>query len=92
MSRAISPVSRWPYGVAAVCRVWRIARSGIYRDQAPSLTARRPGPMGPMPDAALVDNIRLVLATSRFHGEGHRKSGHGCATGASSPRGGGSAD
>ena len=26
-----------------------------------------------MADAALVEEIRAVLATSRFHGEGHRK-------------------
>ena len=35
MSRAISPVSGKPYGLAAVCRVWRLARSGVYRHQAP---------------------------------------------------------
>ena len=31
MSRAVSPVSGKPYGLAAVCRVWRLARSGVYR-------------------------------------------------------------
>src|SRR5690348_2137944 len=72
MSRAISPVSCRPYGLAAVCRGWRISRSGVYRHQLPvaSTPARRPGPTGPMPDAALVEEIRAVLATSRFHGEG----------------------
>ena len=75
MSRAIAPVSGRPYGLAAVCRVWRIARSGVYRHQVPaaSTSARRPGPTGPMADAALVEKIRAVLATSPFHGEGHRK-------------------
>src|SRR4051812_38996277 len=34
---------------------------------------RRPGPVGPMPDAALVEAIRAVLTVSPFHGEGHRK-------------------
>src|SRR3954454_20026985 len=34
---------------------------------------RRPGPVGPMPDAALVEAIRAVLTASPFHGEGHRK-------------------
>jgi hypothetical protein len=34
---------------------------------------RRPGPVGPMPDADLVAAIRAVLAASPFHGEGHRK-------------------
>jgi len=75
MSRAVSPVSGRPYGLAAVCRAWRLARSGVYRHRAP-LTAtppRRPGPVGPMPDADLVAAIRAVLAASPFHGEGHRK-------------------
>jgi hypothetical protein len=31
------------------------------------------GPAGPMPDAALLEAIRAVLAASPFHGEGHRK-------------------
>ena len=31
MSRVISPVTGKPYGIAAVCRVWRLARSGVYR-------------------------------------------------------------
>lgn len=75
MSRVLSPVSGKPYGLAAVCRVWRLARSGVYRHQAaladrPSL---RRGPIGPMPDDALTAAIRAVLAASPFHGEGHRK-------------------
>ena len=47
MSRAISPVTGKPYGLAAVCRVWRLARSGVYRHQsappreAAARTARR---------------------------------------------------
>jgi putative transposase len=50
MSRAVSPISGKPYGLASVCRVWRLARSGVYRHQAPppdTPPARR-GPMGPM--------------------------------------------
>ena len=35
MSRAVSPVSGKPYGLAAVCRVWRLARSGVYRHLSP---------------------------------------------------------
>jgi putative transposase len=75
MSRVVSPVSGRPYGLAAVCRAWRLARSGVYRHRAPpvALPPRRPGPVGPMPDADLVDAIRAVLAASPFHGEGHRK-------------------
>jgi putative transposase len=33
----------------------------------------RPGPVGPMPDEALVERIRALLAASPFHGEGYRK-------------------
>ena len=75
MSRAVSPVSDKPYGLAAVCRVWRFARSGVYRHQAPppDTSPGRRGPMGPMSDAALTTEIRAVLAASPFYGEGHRK-------------------
>jgi putative transposase len=75
MSQTVSPVSHRPYGLAAVCRVWRIARSGVYRLQAPapSMPPRRRGPSGVMPDAGLLAAIRDVLAASPFHGEGHRK-------------------
>ena len=75
MSRAISPVSGKPYGLAMVCRVWRLARSGVYRHRAPSPATqpRRRGPVGPMSDEALTSAIRAVLAVSPFHGEGHRK-------------------
>ena len=76
MSRAVSPGSGKPYGLALVCRVWRAAaRATVYRHRVPPRQAppRRPGPIGAMPDAALVEAIRAVLAASPFHGEGHRK-------------------
>jgi putative transposase len=75
MSRTSSPSAGRPYGLAAVCRVWRVARSTVYRHRGPPRAAapRRPGPGGPMPDADLLDAIRAVLAASPFHGEGHRK-------------------
>ena len=75
MSWTVSPSSGRPYGLARVCRVWRAARATTYRHLAPPHTQppRRPGPLGPMPDAALVEAIRAVLAASPFHGEGHRK-------------------
>jgi transposase InsO family protein len=75
MSRAVSAVSGKPYGLAAVCRVWRLARSGVYRHLSlPSNTPPgRRGPVGPMSDAALTAAIRGALAASPFHGEGHRK-------------------
>ena len=75
MSRSLSFVSGKPYGLASVCRVWRLARSGIYRPVAAAPTPRqaRRGPTGAMSDDALTAAIRGVLAASPFHGEGHRK-------------------
>jgi putative transposase len=75
MSRALSPVTGKPYGLAAVCRVWQLARSGVYRHlSAPAaLPTQRRGPLGAMSDEALTTAIRGVLAASPFHGEGHRK-------------------
>jgi putative transposase len=75
MSLAASPSSGRPYGLARVCRVWRAARATIYRQRLPPRVEppRRRGPTGPMPDAALLEAIRAVLAASPFHGEGHRK-------------------
>jgi putative transposase len=75
MSRTASPSSGRPYGLARVCRVWRVARATVYRHRSPprQVSPRRPGPVGAMPDAALVEAIRAVLAASPFHGEGHRK-------------------
>ena len=75
MSRATSPVSGKPYGLATVCRVWRLARSGVYRHQAPppDTPPSRRGPRGPMSDDDLTTAIRAVLEATPFHGEGHRK-------------------
>jgi putative transposase len=75
MSRTVSPVSGRPYGLAVVCRAWRLARSTVYRHRKPPRAAapRRPGPAGPLPDVDLLEAIRAVLAASPFHGEGHRK-------------------
>ncbi len=63
MSRTASPSSGKPYGVAAVCRTWGLARTTVYRHLAPVRQAppRRPGPIGPMPDPDLVEAIRRVL-------------------------------
>ena len=72
MSRRVSPASGKPHGLAAVCRgrVWGLARSTVYRRQAPPRAAapRRPGPVGAMPDTDLVAAIRAVLAASPLHG------------------------
>ena len=75
MSLTVSPSSGRPYGLTRVCRIWRAARATVYRHRLPPRTEppRRPGPVGPMLDAALVETLRSVLAASPVHGEGHRK-------------------
>jgi len=73
VSRAVSPVTGKPYGLAVVCRVWRLARSGVYRHLSAPLAMQRRGPLGAMSDDALTVAIQGVLAASPFHGEGHRK-------------------
>jgi putative transposase len=75
MSAAVSPQNGRRYGLARVCRIWRVSRATVYRHRAPSAEAprRRAGPAGPMPDLALLTAIRAVLADTPFHGEGHRK-------------------
>jgi putative transposase len=73
MSRVLSPVTGKPYGLAAVCRVWRLARSGVYRHPSTPPARQWRGPLGAMSDDALTTAIQGVLAASPFHGEGHRK-------------------
>ena len=78
MSRQASDSSHTRYGLARVCRVWEVARSGLYAWRQRSRTAvtpkrRRPGPQGACSDTELVRHIRKVLKDSPFHGEGYRK-------------------
>jgi putative transposase len=75
MSRKVSPSAKRSYGVQRVTLVWGTSRATLYRHRwcdAPR-PRRRPGPIGPMSDAALVEAIRGLLASSPFHGEGYRK-------------------
>lgn len=75
MSRTLSPSASRAYGLALVCRSWRMSRATVYRQRRadPERKRRRPGPEGAMPDAALANRIRALLAGSPFHGEGYRK-------------------
>ena len=75
MSREVSPSTRRPHGVLRVTRIWGTSRATLYRHRScdQSGPRRRPGPLGPMPDQALVEAIRELLAESPFHGEGYRK-------------------
>ena len=77
MSRTFSPSVTRIHGLDRVCRNWRMSRATVYRHRQaanrPEASRRRPGPQGPMPDAALVATVRTVLKDSPFHGEGYRK-------------------
>jgi putative transposase len=48
MSRMLSPSSGKPYGLAQVCRIWRMARANVYwyRHPARPVARSRPGPHG----------------------------------------------
>jgi putative transposase len=75
VSRHVSPSTNRCYGVLRVTRLWGTSRATVYRQRwcdAPR-PRRRPGPVGPMADAALVEAIRALLAAALFHGEGYRK-------------------
>ena len=90
MSTVISISTRRRYGVARVCRAWGVARAGVYRRrgtaEASAAPRRRPGPQGPMSDAALVEAIRRVLATARFMARATARSGRGFAMRVCAPR------
>ena len=75
MSRRTSPSTHRPYGIARVLRGWELPRSTFYAQRerrAQPATGRR-GRMPTLDDAALLAQIRTVIAESPFHGEGHRK-------------------
>ncbi len=79
MRHATSPSTTCPYGVARVCRVWRIPRSNFYdlrrRGQAcQPQPVRKRGPIGAGTDAEIADHIRRILEESPWVGEGHRKA------------------
>jgi hypothetical protein len=77
MSLAWSISAKRRYGLARVCRCWRVSRATFHRHLAaanrPDAPRRRRGPVGPMSDADLAGRIRTFLAASPFHGEGYRK-------------------
>lgn len=75
MSRRTSPSTHRPYGIARVLRVWELPRSTFYarRERRARPATGRRGRTPTLDDAALLAQIRAVIAESPFHGEGHRK-------------------
>jgi putative transposase len=75
MSQQPSPSTQKRYGIMRVLQVWELPRSTFYAQRvrrAQPATGRRG--RTPIPDdAALLVQIRAVIAESPFHGEGHRK-------------------
>ncbi len=77
MSQQRSPFTHRRYPLTMVCASYRVARATVYAqagpaETVPSTRAKR-GPKTPVTDIVLIDAIRQILATSPFHGEGHRK-------------------
>jgi putative transposase len=75
MSQHTSPSTHRPYGIGRVLRVWDLPRSTFYaqRERRGQPATGRRGRTPTLDDAALLAQIRVVIAESPFHGEGHRK-------------------
>jgi len=77
VSRATPPSANRTYGIQRVCLAWRISRATVQRFKAaiengPATHAKR-GPKGFLDDGELLAQIRAVLGSTLFVGEGHRK-------------------
>lgn len=76
MSQTFSISAKRRYGLARVCRQWRVSRATLHRylraANRPDAPRRR-GPQGAMSDTDLAERIRALLADSPFYGEGYRK-------------------
>ena len=81
MTAAISPVTGCRYGIARVCRAWKVARSTFYAARRleadatalPVTPVARRGPKPAVSDEALLAAVRADLERSSWTGEGHRK-------------------
>lgn len=74
----MSPGTDRPYPLTMVCEVFRIARSTVYwtksrQEEGPPPTACKRGPRTKLTDEELLVEIKTVLKSSSFLGEGHRK-------------------
>jgi putative transposase len=78
MSTSVSPSANKAYGVATVCRVWKLSRATLYRQRQPvgPATVAEPAKRGPqrgLSDADLLAAIQKIIRESPFHAEGYRK-------------------
>lgn len=65
------------YPLTMICEVWRVPRSTVYAarhgSEGTGLKPQKRGPKTDLSDEELLVEIREVLKTSKFLGEGHRK-------------------
>ena len=77
MRGAVSPSTGRRYPLTMLCAAFRVPRSTVYLVMTPASAASgvpaKRGPKTRVSDATVVEAIRVVLATSPFHGEGYRK-------------------
>ena len=77
MSQTFSISAKRRYGLARLCRYWRVSRATLHRHLSaanrPDAPCWRRGPRGAMSDTELAVRIRALRADSPFHGEGYRK-------------------
>jgi len=78
MSQAISPSAKHPYGLARVCRTWRVSRATVYRhrvkDELRPVLGKR-GHKTLWTDQELLALIHEDMATTEWVCEGHRRLG-----------------
>ena len=71
-----SPATSKHYTLNQLTRVWRFACSSFYESKKrlkENILQRRRGPLGAGSDEDLIKEIKLVLDSSDFIGEGYRK-------------------
>jgi transposase InsO family protein len=74
MTTQMSPATGRQYPLTMICTVFGVPRATVYAQTTVTVVARaKRGPRTSGTDDDLVAAIRLVLAETPFHGEGHRK-------------------
>ena len=73
-----SPFTQRRYPVTMICEIYGVPRSTLYAKrprerEADPVRLKKRGPRTKWSDVEILARIRLVLAESSFHGEGHRK-------------------